>query len=857
MATEVWWVDAPKNYKAGGYLTFKEHEHDVDEVFTDNNSYYSGFWCTKQWFFPLDLISDHYECLSYHFFLKFKVPTTTSGTLESADLFLRLGNAGMVMNVNPIYMDIDIYYRNVYNSSEFPWAVLDENDFPSGSWKKNDHSIEDFYNMWADFLIDGPHWLDPVDVTAGVQKAIDEGWEWIAFCFTPNYPTPLDWDWDDRPTSYDQKMWVGFFGAVTPYVVESPPGFPTSYASACPWLRITYSGGSSQYIPGEDVTEEGEGSPITCIAADQKSKTAIVGCESGSIWYTWSGGKEWDKMYEADDPISALYMDPIRNFLDYPYDEISYFGTESGHLYRSLNSLSTFDRIRTFTEGRIVEICGSHVDSNKLAVGVGGSVYTSVNGGSSWSRRKYGTEVTGLFVRGDEIQAVIDGAVWRSPNFGTTWYAVQGEPAHSQDIGFDVNDSRNMIIGCSGELYVFSGADDETYYTRPGAVIEGKVTQIDSDLSSSTSLIATDKKLYKSIDWGNSVHELLDEPIVDVAIGGNENVIYELPSLVSYDLLPNGDETIGTSTWTWKRCINGVGCEYGGDTLDGLWYTYQRDTYDITGKYCSWGNLWSGPSWILFYMENLPILASGVGISEVLLELNAAGGTSYANLRPGIKTHGTLYHWSPYRVVTDLAMATNPATLQPWTVSEVNSIVAGVGMAYDNGWSRGVKVKVYTEGTNVGTVGATPCVRKGTRSPSARTIILHYHPADRDGTVAFVDFYVASNITDLAVGVFSLDEYTTAPAGYYTSRAHTGNLGSYAPGLHRLYVNLPIKKNDFIGFYANGGSLYTSYPIRTGERTLGVSGNHVDASHELFSAIGSFGGSGENAWIPSFRGVIF
>lgn len=386
MATEVWWVDPPRSALLGGYITYKYHDDEVAEVVTANNEYFSGFQCAKQWFFPADLVSDHYECWTYHFFTKFRLPTATSGVMQSAELYLMLAGANMVMNVNPIYMDIDVYYKGVYNADSYPWHMLDSGDYADGTWTQNSTSIENFYEMWGDFLVDGIHWIDPVDVTEGVQKAIDEEWVWVAFRFTPNYLVPLDYDWDERPTPYDQLIWLGFYGATNPYWVESPTGFPDTHCSPCPWLKITYSGGDTQYIPGEDVTTSGQGNDINSISADPKARMAIAGTEGGGLWYCWSGGGSWNKVYEtaSGQAITAVWMDIVRNFQDYPLDEIAWFGTDTGELYKSEDALATWKLIYTFPT-YVREIMTPEDSSSKIVVGCDDGIWVSDNGGITWT----------------------------------------------------------------------------------------------------------------------------------------------------------------------------------------------------------------------------------------------------------------------------------------------------------------------------------------------------------------------------------------------------------------------------------------------------------------------------------------
>jgi len=399
MATEIWWIDPPKSALLGGYLTFKEHDNVVDTVNSTNNNLFVGFQCVKQWSFPLDLISDHYECWSYHSFMKFRVPTTASGTMTSAELYIMVGGAELILNVLPVYMDIDVWYKNVYAATEYPWHILESHDYPTGTWQKNASSFEDFYEMWGDFLVYGPHWLDPCDVTAAVQQAIDEGWTWVGIMLTPNYRAPLDWDYDERPTAYDQQVMLAFYGAVTPYWVNAPTGFPNAYCAPTPWLKITYEGGQTQYVPGEDVTTSGDigylpsdddpawsgGTGISSISADSKARMAIAGTYGGGLWVCWSGGGVWNKAYELEEPITAVRLDIIRNFQDFPNDATAWFGTYNGHLYKSEDSLGTWTLITQAFLKPIWEIRVSETDSNKIAVGVDDGIWVSTNGGDSWT----------------------------------------------------------------------------------------------------------------------------------------------------------------------------------------------------------------------------------------------------------------------------------------------------------------------------------------------------------------------------------------------------------------------------------------------------------------------------------------
>lgn len=388
MATTVWWMDPPRNFEAGGYITHSKHD-DEETIDTENQSYYCGFKCVRQWYLPF--LSDHYESYSYHSFFKFQIPTT-SGTVQSAYLTMMVGNAGNIMNVNPVYMDVDVYYKPYKDvmpppaSNPFPWDTLDEWDYSPAQWTYIDH-WEDMYDMWADYMIYGPYWLPMLEVTSGLQVAIGNSCEWFGVRVSPNYDAPLDWDWDERPTAYDQECWIGFYGACTPAWSSTPTGHPYSHSHPTPWLKITYDTGEEQEVPGEPYTPPGGSYPasgvVNCVAADAKAKSAIAGTSAGGLWYVWSGGGEWDKIFEVDSEVTAVYIDYLRNLLDYPNEAIAWFGTSNGDVYRSVNSMASWQKVYEFS-GAIGKIKGSNIDSSKVAVGAGTDIYVSGDGGDNW-----------------------------------------------------------------------------------------------------------------------------------------------------------------------------------------------------------------------------------------------------------------------------------------------------------------------------------------------------------------------------------------------------------------------------------------------------------------------------------------
>ena len=80
--------------------------------------------------------------------------------------------------------------------------------------------------------------------------------------------------------------------------------------------------------------------------------------------------------------ISAVHMDITRNIINYPTTAIAYFGTSTGELYKSTDSMETWRLIGTFTG--IVEIMSSNTDPDKVVVGASDGVWISKDGGISW-----------------------------------------------------------------------------------------------------------------------------------------------------------------------------------------------------------------------------------------------------------------------------------------------------------------------------------------------------------------------------------------------------------------------------------------------------------------------------------------
>jgi hypothetical protein len=315
-----------------------------------------------------------------------------------------------------------------------------------------------------------------------------------------------------------------FTAGVDDYLTESdmPPDFSGSGLPS-PYLRIRYNIG---VVPPVETS-----SPVLCVSADPKQKTALAGTHSGNLWKIQYDGSEWlhDKMHSFDSPVKAIYMDIKRNFQDYPSQQITWVGLEDGTVYRSINSLLKFSEITNITNSdSIVEIRGSELDTNKVVIASTSSLFITKDGGSSWITWSRVGNITGLFVRGDEIQVSKDnGYHYRSPNFGAFWYLSEGTPASCTDTAFNINNKENSFIVGSSKVYVYEkrGASNASVFNyKEGASLTGTGVVGIADFTG-TAYIGTTSKLYRSVDWGNTVEEVkvngISMGIIDVAVGGD------------------------------------------------------------------------------------------------------------------------------------------------------------------------------------------------------------------------------------------------------------------------------------------------------------------------------------------------
>jgi hypothetical protein len=329
--TNTWWVDTPRNETAGGWIGWKYHDDVLYDITTSNSVYNVGYRCVKQASFPQDIVSDRYESVFYTSFFKFEIPNLENlGTPVSTRLYLQWYFADY-QDTNPPTTQIDLYYRSgTKDISYFPWSTLSERDYSDGNY-----TLIGSYASVPDtkYLIDssGNFWYE-YDVTAAYADCVSKGLGFIGFRLSTNDIKPSNWDWDNRPTSFDQTCWAACLGGATPQWSYMPFDFE-GMNHASPWLQIAYDGTLVQEKPGElpvegSTTIEGN---IECVAADCKAKFAAVGTYAGSVWITWDGGASWDKIYEvpSENKVSSIYIDKKFNFKDYPTNSVSWMSSNT------------------------------------------------------------------------------------------------------------------------------------------------------------------------------------------------------------------------------------------------------------------------------------------------------------------------------------------------------------------------------------------------------------------------------------------------------------------------------------------------------------------------------------------------
>jgi len=242
---------------------------------------------------------------------------------------------------------------------------------------------------------------------------------------------------------------------------------------------------------GGHVVDPGETTPDTsyevfpCTENTWVNLVSVPGIPTSGMWYIETFWKEWEM--ESN----------VKNFIE------DYWG-----IYADWEAdASTIEDI--------------HANSTRIFMNSDKSI-------SAWY---YPRRVTGLFVRGNEVQASYnDGSLMRTPDWGKTWYDGTSMPIPTVDVVFDAdNVTRSYAIG-SKKIYRpidDQAADSDFVYKSTGSTLSGCSICAEMPLDYSVCFIATNKALQKTFDGGDTLYTVLAiSGIIDFAVGssnyGNE-----------------------------------------------------------------------------------------------------------------------------------------------------------------------------------------------------------------------------------------------------------------------------------------------------------------------------------------------
>lgn len=470
-------------------------------------------------------------------------------------------------------------------------------------------------------------------------------------------------------------------------------------------------------------------------------------------------------------------------------------------------------------------------------------------------------EVIGLFVRGDEIQAIFVSGGYRSPDFGGTWYEMEGEPAGVRKVGFDVRNVQNSFLVGDEVIQTFASGVGEVFYYEPGATISGVVSAVDVDIDSTFAVIGTDERLYKTINWGDSVKVLWEGDVDKVAIGGNTLAYYELPGDVSgIQLLVNGLDYIeNVYTGHYLSDFKPYPLE---EEEPASWSDYVRSPDDDKYIFSTWHH--TEPK-AVFLLQNVSSNYSDKLFNEVRVSTIAWRGTyPLWGIKNILKTHDTEYFSREFKTnqtptLRSVTCCVNPFTGQPWTYSEINDLRAGVQASTTPTFSNQSIGQIYVEvfpgaGEGVGIVGSTPIERMSSHTPQYTTIN-RSNPATKSGVVRYIEIYVKSGtLQNVKVATFYKTGGSDPPSsGTYSTRGYYA-LPDISVGYHKFLVNLDIEIGDFIGIYATGGTIASDYGFVSTDQAIEVStlGDYIPCTDETFIPV-----QATNKYIPSIRGIIF
>lgn len=182
----------------------------------------------------------------------------------------------------------------------------------------------------------------------------------------------------------------------------------------------------------------------------------LLATEGTQVYRSGDGGAQWSLAMSGlpDSSLISLFDDGTRVFA----------GTFSG-LYSSPDGGSSWSRISWDIGGLHRQaICGT-VRSGELVAGTTQGVFASKDGGATWKGRHTGigtTQATGMVAHGDTVYLAARGSVFRTEDAGQEWVEMARLDAQATDGSF-VRMGRDLFLATQGQGVIRSSDQGRTW----------------------------------------------------------------------------------------------------------------------------------------------------------------------------------------------------------------------------------------------------------------------------------------------------------------------------------------------------------------------------------------------------------
>ena len=193
----------------------------------------------------------------------------------------------------------------------------------------------------------------------------------------------------------------------------------------------------------------------------------------------------------------------------------------------------------------------------------------------------YPRRITGMFVRGDEVQVTYnDGSFARTPDWGETWWGASPLPPQPVDVSCDATNPYKSVLLGGAEIYHTKDTQlpySDFIYVPTTGQLYGSPICSEMALDFGVCYIATNKGIQKTFNFGEEIFIVSTmSNIIDIAIGGT--------------IYPSGNKPVLTVDAIDPDCINiyvnnqQVSVPYSGE--------YYLDELVIVSGYATGGYTW-------------------------------------------------------------------------------------------------------------------------------------------------------------------------------------------------------------------------------------------------------------------------